>query len=384
MDDFGDVFRSFRESQKLFREALQIGSVHSEAIKNLGQLLQPVRLQSDLFAELSSIRSVGNLFSDLQKQYAEVLSASRFAIPSLEIASSIAKASGAFNAVNLNQISAFADWKSSFKHLEQARLAPFTAVQTHYAGLFATVSEAGKLLQNVSPASFAAKLKTTEAKREQLVERHEDMDTAVRGFYDEVTQTEGRVTQLPQVITELPAVEFLNQATLVFITSEIEKPAQTEGRSSYETSDGVSELLAALNPKFPTLLYGAKAAFRSKHPDYVRHVAASLRELFTHVLHTLAPDDMIRDWSTDPADYDNRCPTRRARLRFITSNIGITFGGFLTANVDAALEFIGVFQKGTHEVMPNFDDTQLSEMIHRMERLLATLCLSHRMNRLLD
>lgn len=40
---------------------------------------------------------------------------------------------------------------------------------------------------------------------------------------------------------------------------------------------------------------GAKSALNSTdNPDYARHCAVSLRELFTHVIHRLSPDDEIK------------------------------------------------------------------------------------------
>jgi hypothetical protein len=49
------------------------------------------------------------------------------------------------------------------------------------------------------------------------------------------------------------------------------------------------------------------------------------------------------------------------------------FSTFVEKDIDAALEFLGLFQRGTHEVVPKYTEMQLRIMLLRMEYLLRYL-----------
>src|SRR5262249_47466378 len=151
-------------------------------------------------------------------------------------------------------------------------------------------------------------------------------------------------------------------------TAEAQRGVTTE--LAVETSDHLTMLISDLNPELTHLLNGAREAYASRHTDYVRHFVTSYRELFTHILHALSPDEEVAKWTKEPTHFHNKRPTRKARLLFITRDIGSVFGGFLNANVEAVLAFIDVFQKGTHGINPAFTDEQLTDMKNRTEGLL--------------
>ena len=101
---------------------------------------------------------------------------------------------------------------------------------------------------------------------------------------------------------------------------------------------------------------GAIEAFHSDNSDKVRHFSISIRELYTHLIYNLAPDEDIKKWTSDKGNYDDKGrPTRRARLLFICRNINNKpFNSFVKKDVDATLAFIDIFQKGTHGIDPVF------------------------------
>ena len=109
-------------------------------------------------------------------------------------------------------------------------------------------------------------------------------------------------------------------------------------------------------------------------PTTLRHFAISLRELFTQVLQSLAPDAQLRAWTKDPDDYHNGNPTRKARLRYITRDFHDVFGGFFNADVEATvLEFVNSFQKGTHAPRSELHVNDVLLLKARMEGLLRLL-----------
>jgi hypothetical protein len=191
---------------------------------------------------------------------------------------------------------------------------------------------------------------------------------------------------LPPTLLKYSSVEFFNEVNIIeSITTDAdfdiyleheEETTQSKENIKKETENTIEQLLRDLNPELITPLDGARyALLESNNPDRVRHFIVSLRELFTHVLHQLAPNNKIKNWSTSPQDYDKEGkPTRRARLLYICRDINYKpFSDFLKKHMDAVLEFINLFQRGTHEVIPKYTDLQLRMMLLRMESALRFL-----------
>jgi hypothetical protein len=188
------------------------------------------------------------------------------------------------------------------------------------------------------------------------------------------------IASLPPIISKLPAVEFFNGVTIIEkITDSAEEDAEFESEQRIateetrkETGDRLEALLRELDAELIIPLQGARESLNSENPDRIRHFAASLRELFTHVLHTLAPANRVKEWSTAPEYYDDKGrPTRRVRLLYICRVLNQEpFSKFVEKDIDTVLEFLQLFQQGTHEVMSKFTDFQLAIMLVRMESTL--------------
>lgn len=80
--------------------------------------------------------------------------------------------------------------------------------------------------------------------------------------------------------------------------------------------------LEEVNPEFVEIWRGAKQAAETRGADWVRHFSVSLRELGTHLLHHLSPDEQVEAWTKDPKDYHQGKPTRMTRIRFIMRETG--------------------------------------------------------------
>jgi hypothetical protein len=258
-------------------------------------------------------------------------------------------------------------------------LAEVTVVPGRLYGLTA-LSES--VLASIRPETLGAKLFTEPAARASLSSGLNSFTNHYRGFLEEATKPTAQA--LPNESVHLPAVEHLNQAELSAVTSEVEETvgldeARTEVDAEVraETEDELIRLVSEFDPKLLTPIRGAREALEKRGTDYGRHVATSLREAFTHALHSLAPDDQIRAWSTSKADFDERNkPTRGGRLRYICRGLSETFGGFLTANVDVAGQFIQEFHRATHGVDITITHEQLVTMRFRMEGLLRLMLLA--------
>lgn len=222
-----------------------------------------------------------------------------------------------------------------------------------------------------------------------LKDSYIELTSAYRSFYS-LQGANSEMARLPFVAGTLPANEYrsaavalrtvaprrMEQRKAVVAVAPGEGTVQEE-RDENDTAarEGAAEIrLRELDPKLLGLLIGARAAAKANNPDRTRHVTVSLRELFTHVLHRLAPDEHVSAWTRDPKHFHNGRPTRRTRLLFICRDLDSDpFATFVEKDVDAALKFLTVFQVGTHGVGVEYSAIQLAALIARMEGLLHFL-----------
>jgi len=187
------------------------------------------------------------------------------------------------------------------------------------------------------------------------------------------------ILSFPPAVTCLPPIEFYSAVFLAKQISYYPHPPLHEQEPicreiAEETADSMEESLAKIDPHLIRLWSGAIKALDSKNPDKVRHYIISLRELFTQVLHRLAPDERVKQWNSSPDYYHEGRPTRRARLLYICRDINYEpFSQFLEKDIDSLLACIALFQEGTHAVLPPFDDPQLSSIKIRTESSIRFL-----------
>lgn len=195
---------------------------------------------------------------------------------------------------------------------------------------------------------------------------------------------EGRLADLailPPIVFDYPPIELYNATKLITSISKpdihfnkINQLENIDEELSLDIEELLPTLLADLDNKLIKLWQGAKAALSSKNPDKARHFAISLRELFSHVIHYLSPEDKIKDWNSDPNLFVNGKPTRKTRLLYICRHVNNgPFEKFVQKDIDALLEFLNLFQKGTHSIDEDYNEEQLSVMLMRMESALRFL-----------
>ncbi|HEY0323474.1 MAG TPA: hypothetical protein VGC66_21130 [Pyrinomonadaceae bacterium] len=215
-------------------------------------------------------------------------------------------------------------------------------------------------------------------RRAVLGDKFGDFSNVYRDLFQSFETTRADILALPPILSRLPTVEYYNGVNLVRATSiaEAEETEEDYVRDEIEaeTENALEKFLIDLHPPLAQMLSGARQALRSDNPDRVRHFSTSLRELFTHVLHRLAPEDEVRAWSNSPQHYDKGHPTRRARLLYISRGINQKpFDAFVQKDIDAALEFLNLFQRSTHEVVVEYTPVQLRALEVRMDSTLRFL-----------
>ena len=159
-------------------------------------------------------------------------------------------------------------------------------------------------------------------------------------------------------------------------------PVEDEPSAAVERLDvaalRVEPLLARVNPELVRVYRGAAHAIQAKGPDSGRQLAISLRELLTHLLHHLAPDNALRVWDQarpeDPEDFANGRPTRRLRLRYIFRGLkGTAYEEFVSDDVGSAVELMQLLQGDTHRLERPLDPRSQRIVLRRVEGVLALL-----------
>lgn len=212
--------------------------------------------------------------------------------------------------------------------------------------------------------------------------------TGLGDIYSDLLKSYSReehfIASLPPVVSEGASGEMLESVLLLdaFSSGHDEQGlnASVEARrKNLQLEEPTSEMLRALNPAYYIAFIGAMQALQSSNIDRARHVIVSLRELVTHVLHHLAPDDAVLSWTVDPKHLHNGRPTRAARLYYICREINRPeFDKFVETDVRSMLACIDLFQRGTHQLESGFTDAQLGAIVNRTEGMLRFLIMTAR------
>jgi hypothetical protein len=179
-------------------------------------------------------------------------------------------------------------------------------------------------------------------------------------------------------LSKLVPVEYYTGANLLeVITTEEEVTPEEElvkNEIQYENEYSLNQFLPQVNTGLLNMWKGAIETFNSNNSDKVRQFTVSIRELFGHLMHTLAPDVEVSKWTTDPAMYHEGRPTRKARLHYICRNISSKpFNKFVEKDIQATIEFIAIFQDGTHSIESGFSPAQLIALKSKAEATLKFL-----------
>jgi len=185
-------------------------------------------------------------------------------------------------------------------------------------------------------------------------------------------------TKISPALTKSASIEYFTGANLLeAISVDEEQIAEEEiikNEILLENESSLTSYLPRLDTGLTKMWHGANAALSSSNPDKVRHFSASVRELFTHVMHILAPDEQIKKWSNDSSLYHKGKPTRKARFLFICRNISNDpMTKFVEKDASATVEFLGLFQEGTHAITASFSEHQLIALKARAESTLKFL-----------
>lgn len=361
---------AFRQLKKISREILRSLSVYNDFASQLQKstsaitslqdsLAKQLEFDRHLLGTTSSVLSQACLVESTTSNFRDLSSANQILT---ELASNAAITDSALSKVfaehnalraSLDSIASQSSIADLLSSLDTTRLL-YTSLNSQYRLLdletnsFGRLIDASNILANDLTATFS---KLTRS-------------------YRDVIESFPSIPQ-PQVtfIAKYSPIEYsLEMDVLERISVEHDKDIEVEGLPS------IDEELALFSDQLLILLNGARKSLKSDNPDRARHVMTSVRELFTHILHGLSPDDEIRRWSTDASHYHKDQPTRRARLLYICRKISCDpLTKFVEDDVRAALTLIDFLNVGTHVVQLKLTEFQLQAIVYRMEALALFL-----------
>lgn len=277
-------------------------------------------------------------------------------------------------------------WKTeieSVKHLASSVEASKLALGLHYDG----IAQASLLAQERLLNSHWSDLERSAFhKTGELSGALESFNVLTENFNSLVHSFSARefdIIDFPPFVSGLPPIEVLTSSDLIDTISRYETEEYVDEADALESEiredieSSLEELLVHVNPEIKRLWLGAKEALSSTNPDKKRHVVVSLREMLTHILHGIAPDNEISKWTSKSSHYHEGRPTREARLLFVCRDINHgPFKQFVNKDVESHIKFIRLFQRGTHEINIDFTDQQLRTLIVRSEALARFLLIT--------
>jgi hypothetical protein len=217
---------------------------------------------------------------------------------------------------------------------------------------------------------------------QSLIGRTQSNFLALSSGYSEVLRSinlkPNWIYDAPEV-AKLPALNYYATSKLLKIVSieeeETQEVTSDDSLIAEESQDAIDRYLPQLAPGLKDMWFGALEALSSDNRDKIRHFITSLRELYNHVLHILAPDCMVDAWDKERQYYFDGRPTRRGRFLYICRNIEGSeseYSKLLKLEIDSTLSLITLFQGGTHAIKSNFKENELQFIRIKSENALRT------------
>ena len=181
---------------------------------------------------------------------------------------------------------------------------------------------------------------------------------------------------LPGATREIYATSFALE-TLSPWDERDEEEAETEiqlvAEAELETSNCIA-LLQQVDPELARPYIGARDALDGNNADRARHILISLRELWSHLLRQLAPDDLVTAWIPGVANQKGLLhegePTRRARVLYVCREINNDpLTDFLMHDTRALVKLIELFNR-VHKLEAELTDEQLRAIVLKTDSWL--------------
>jgi len=204
-----------------------------------------------------------------------------------------------------------------------------------------------------------------------------EISSALKSTWDSIRVDSAFLSATSIALLRAPAVELYTatQASAAFSLPEEDLPDPDDEMEGIlnEAGDALESRLAALHQDLVGVYRGGIEALENGGTDWQRHAMVSFRELSTHALHLMAPDDKILP-NAKVGDLHNGRPTRRARLNFIFAEVaGPAIADFFDKDMKAAVELFELLNTGTHKLGQSATPDQVHYIRGRVVGLLSSM-----------
>jgi len=196
----------------------------------------------------------------------------------------------------------------------------------------------------------------------------------------------------PTFVAELPSIDlFVHSEAVRSVsphtdeTNESKEVERLRQSVADETAEALERGLSALKPAFREQFLGIRQCAVTRGPDWWSQGAASMRKLVKGVLHTVASNELVLPFVTDPeTQLDHKGhPTRATKIAWLCQFIpNKEYRAFVRADLTAALALIDLLDAANHkDEFPDFE-RQYATVALRVEvfvRHLITLAEARRM-----
>jgi hypothetical protein len=370
------------KNDKYMDIAQKLSEVAQAQRRLFAEIIQP----SALFKELDSFRTIESMIKELDivNSFKNMLPQEILKAPAIELAR---QANLAISGLSIfpqlqsivKEATVVSDlWKKQISSIGQSIETSLLGIQSQIARISEISLLAERSLLKIDFNNIGALISASRGVKSIIHKNHISFSSSYASLYESLASEPQGVLAYAPVVTLLPPLEFYNYNRFLEAIS-IPREAKTREDTldvelAKETNDELETILNQLDPSLIKLWRGAKEALNSTNPDAIRHFIISLRELLTHVIHKLSPDDEVKAWSSLPEHYYQNRPTRRARLLYICR--GINFGPFkvlMEKDIETHIAFINLFQEGTHAIASPFTTSQLETLLIKAESSIRFL-----------
>ncbi len=173
--------------------------------------------------------------------------------------------------------------------------------------------------------------------------------------FQRLDQRSATVAFTPQenFFADLSEREAANTVSLFNALQEPEADSTVESDSDELQQTSIEDELAVISEDLDSRWRGALFALHPRNPEAARHFCTSVREIFSEVLESKAPDSEVFVAMPDCQRTPKGNATRRSRIAYLLARKGIQnpeLAEFAAEDVDNVIELFDVLNAATHGV----------------------------------
>jgi hypothetical protein len=215
-----------------------------------------------------------------------------------------------------------------------------------------------------------------------------ELDIGHTRFIESIRREHNLLQVMPPALLELPTIHrwvtAYSGANWLRAIKHQDKDAgldQLHDLAEYEAIGKLREELVVFHPELLHMWDGAIMAMRSKNPDRVRHVSASVRELAKKILDKLAPTAEANRWFNECSqalEVSHITKQWKIRVLYVCRNVpSVEFVHFVNRAVRALSDNFVRLNASTHGVNDETDQQELVALAYDMGRSLYMLLTIH-------